>query len=815
MSTDKQLTVWRMTNFFVNRNPPAHGSLVQSIEKTFVYTAVPFALGYIAGSLASWVPLPGIPLPLPSPEATGIDSNYLTHLGFWIRNGIHALHFDIEFDFGLFDMFQGKGFHVPHLYTNIYQQSHDNYAYYKELLESAGYGYTVWLRQLLATAVGAGAGFMGFNRSLKNPIEATPITHKRGIRLLKGNEAVAELKTYFEREARIAKPKGNYAELAKGVMWPLFRFVTHSMIVGAAGTGKSQLLVSMIESAMAMGLKLFLLDPKYEFTKGYYDEKTCAILDPSDSRSWIWDIATDLKNLSDIKKFAAAIIPSKGNDPMWSNAARAVLTGMIVYLRDNIVDEFGNACYTWEDLSDMITLKPSQLVHIMEKCHPEALLMIANISEETGEIETNATSFGIMVNLLAFMGGVRDLSRFWHNKNAKKLSLYRFMTDPDYEVKTIFAKPNDTEAEMNAALFKAALTFTMSLVDSPALSESSVPKIAFYLDEVHSVGKLENEIGQPLISRAFDRGRSKGISMNITCQSLYQLYELYNEKIVDGWKEASSNFYVTGTPLGKTADALAGALGERAIDKTSTSTSTSKDSTSSSTQTQQHMDKIMFSSEFSTELVLTETGIKFYYQGRGLPNVYIVDKPFVTIPDYQPHWLEQKQKRTAVNNDSRVVKLINKEKLAKEKETANKDTHHANNNVSPQSAIDRFVDLKQECADQDNAPPAFNDYGQYADEEIIDTEAIVSKKFVKEYDITPDKEDEDSLEVDMVKDHLVELMTDSHAINAIRQIWELLSSNSNKRVKTTDYKEKVKFEQKKRYGNSYSGIELKREKETQ
>ena len=428
--------------------------------------------------------------------------------------------------------------------------------------------------------------------------------------------------------------------------------------------------------------------------------------------------------------------------------------------------------------------------------------LVAEIDEETGEISTNVTTSGIMINLLSFMGGIRDLSRFWYGNDLKKISLYEYMTNDDYPIKTIFAKPNDTEGEMSNGLLRAALVYCMALIDSPSLSESKVPKIGFYLDEIHSVGKLENEIGQPLISRAFDRGRSKGISMNITCQSLNQLIELYNENTVVGWREASSNFYLTGTSLGKTADTLAGSLGDRAINKTSTGYSSSDSGASSNVQTQTHMDKIMFSSEFSSELVLTETGIKFYYQGRGLPNVYIVDKTFIEIPDHEPHWIEREQKHTAMNLKSRVMDMIDDSMGVKKKKSKTEPVR------------DRFAELDQEYADLDDVPDDFQDNGQFADEPTGETESSLKTKFAQEYDVTPEfDEDEDDLGSDMIKDKVLETMTDSHAINVIKQVWELLAS-TNTRVKTTDYKKKVEFDNKKRYKQSFTGIEQKKEKES-
>ncbi|WP_171986512.1 hypothetical protein, partial [Burkholderia cenocepacia] len=77
------------------------------------------------------------------------------------------------------------------------------------------------------------------------------------------------------------------------------------------------------------------------------------------------------------------------------------------------------------------------------------------------------------------------------------------------------------------------------------------------------------------------------------------------------------------------------------------------------------------------------------------------------------------------------------------------------------SVVERFnaQALEQEYADQDDAPDT-----NMSDEDRVETETTLNKKFQKEYDITPTKEDEDSLEDDILKDKITELLLDSHAI---------------------------------------------------
>ncbi len=99
------------------------------------------------------------------------------------------------------------------------------------------------------------------------------------------------------------------------------------------------------------------------------------------------------------------------------------------------------------------------------------------------------------------------------------------------------------------------------------------------------------------------------------------------------------------------------------------------------------------------------------------------------------------------------------------------------------------------------------------DKPQYDNERTLNLKFSKVYDVTPTHEEqEDSLEGDIVKDKAVELLADSHAINVVRQLLELMLSKKTKTITTNPY-EKAAFENKKRYSNSFTGLELKRDKD--
>lgn len=579
--------------------------------------------------------------PLP-PQTEFINQGYLLHYFYWVKTTIHTA--------------------LPFLYKGSAKAYHDYYL----TLQYYGYAHLLTYRLLFVAGITIGAFVMGFLNKLSNPIKGVVENHVRGMKLLKFEEANEELIENFESEN---KQFGKFTEIAEGVFMSKKRLFTHTIIFGASGSGKSQYLVTAIQDAMKQKLKTFILDPKFEFTRAFYeDDGTKAILDPSDKRSHVILLSDLVSSIGMIKKLAAALIPSKGNDPMWSNAARAVFIGLVLYLKATFKEENGKPNFTWQDLSDVLVIEPEHIITIMRDYYPEALKLVGTLNEETQALESNATTDGIMINLLSFMGGIRDLARFWyvdHKNPQKTISLYRFMTDPNYEIKTIFVKPNDTEGEMSSCVIRIALIYCISLLDSPAIPDSDTPNGVFFLDEFHAPGKLLNELDQPVIDRGVDRGRSKQWAFYLATQNIIQLYKIYTKEDVDSWRETTSTFILTGAPLGETANKVSEFIGEQFIDKLHVSLS----SGSATSNFQEHSKKVLTASELSSILTLSKTHIRYLAILRGLPNVYLLEKPFIKIPKIVDGWVEKPQLEAITNNTNRVKRsLISKAEVAAKQE---------------------------------------------------------------------------------------------------------------------------------------------------
>ncbi|WP_406867948.1 type IV secretory system conjugative DNA transfer family protein [Paraburkholderia fungorum] len=567
---------------------------------------------------------------LPRPPS----SDFIGHMGFWLAEGINKLTFGLAFR------------HQANLYNS-----------YINWLNDQDMSYIIGFREFLASVAGLAAGTYGYLKGYRDiePIPAKVEEHERGAQMLEGEQAEQALAPLLEEEI---ERTGRFVQISENLYYSEFRRRTHTIVVGITGSGKSQALYPHIELAVEMGLKNIILDPKSEFFRALYkDDGTMALFDPTDMRGHQWDFPRDFRNnLSTVRAFCRTVIPPSDKDPLWTSAATEIFTGMIVYLMLKFPTTFGAT-----DISDITYIDVEQLVHILKVAYPDALPLIGQIDKDTGEVTTNQTSFGIDVNLKSFLAGIRDLARHWHNPNSYKFSMFEFMTNPDYPIKTVFIRPNQAEELMVATLNKAMLGYAMSLIDSNFIGESDAPIGNLFLDEFHSVGKLMTPSGDPIIDRVIDRGRSKGWGAYIAVQNLTQLIKRYSKDDIDAWKEATANLIITGLARGRTAVELSDIIGEANIDKLHTSLSKQNDGTSSSENWQEHNKKVVIPAELTAKLGAKKDHVSFMGLFSGTEDVYILKKPYIKIPKINAQWEPLEPRFLAYNPDSRVLKLIREE----------------------------------------------------------------------------------------------------------------------------------------------------------
>ncbi|HAT2098246.1 type IV conjugative transfer system coupling protein TraD [Legionella pneumophila serogroup 1] len=112
--------------------------------------------------------------------------------------------------------------------------------------------------------------------------------------------------------------------------------VQHFLVHGTVGTGKSQLIMKIMDALRERGDRVIIYDKGCSFIPGYYRENLDVILNPFDVRCANWDLWQEAPRDSDFENMAESLIPLHGeSDPFWVNAARTVFASVATIMRQD------------------------------------------------------------------------------------------------------------------------------------------------------------------------------------------------------------------------------------------------------------------------------------------------------------------------------------------------------------------------------------------------------------------------------------------------------------------------------------------------
>ncbi len=175
------------------------------------------------------------------------------------------------------------------------------------------------------------------------------------------------------------------------------RETNHFLLVAGPGSGKTQAILPMICAARKRGDRMLIYDFKGDLTEFFLDDDA-VLLAPWDGRSAHWDIASDVPDLEAASELAAALVPApRGSDnPMWSQGARQIMTGLISALQQR--GPWGVA-----DLARSLARPTTEIAATLRQYHPEAAGFLAAPEQ--------ATAMSYMSNLKSGLAGLYGLAR--------------------------------------------------------------------------------------------------------------------------------------------------------------------------------------------------------------------------------------------------------------------------------------------------------------------------------------------------------------------------------------------------------------------
>ena len=349
---------------------------------------------------------------------------------------------------------------------------------------------------------------------------------------------------------------GSKLNLAPGVPLPSEYEVQGILLVGAPGSGKSQILEWLMAQWLARPVtRLVVLDAgKGDFISRWPDEDYY-LLAPHDDRglpgphgtpqAMAWDIAGDVSGFQDAAELADRVI-ADSREPQWADGARLILQGVIVGLQKTLGRSWG-----WRELHDAVTMSDRNLHDWIETHFPEAKSYIA-LDEEGNANRTSGSyinSFRATVVKLT-----KPLSLAWGDVPAsRRLSLRRWLLSGDQYgmARSIILGRSGQFAAMSAAWIGSVLRLMTSIVQSPVLNESRTRRVIFVLDELRTIAVKGDSI-----KALVEFGRSKGVGLVVGVQTLGQLREAWEADAANNFEEIMRT-KIFGR-VGTTSDARAG-----------------------------------------------------------------------------------------------------------------------------------------------------------------------------------------------------------------------------------------------------------------
>ena len=576
-------------NNYTNITPP-------SLKKTNYTSAI--LGGAITSALVSsavlwlaWHDLPWLPKPV---DPLG------SHMLYWLKGTIN--HFS-----------NGR----------IWASDWEHYQQHLDYLSRSGNPNIIKLRVAVSGIAGIVAGLYAAWK-LSTPQDS--LIHIRGRHFFKGSEAVKQTK----HESKIEiKASGLGIYIHPQIPISIDRETRHVLVMGATGSGKTLVMWHLINQVTDRGDRAIIYDNKGEFTTSI---KKCTLFAPWDERSFAWDVGRDCINKQDAREFAARLIPSNDKDPMWSNASRAILTGLIVSLQSRHGTEWG-----FKELANLIPLSVDAIRDIIEQHNPEALRSVE---------EESKTTQSILINLSAFVAIISDLANAWGDKpKEKRFSLRAWLADKT-NCKVLVLQGSGQNTLLTKAYVNAMISTITAQVTSPSYNDSKTRKIWVFLDELPQLGKIED------LSPLMAVGRSKGIRVVIGTQDISQLKAIYGQDGTNAWASMIGTSIYGRVAGGDTAEWISKRIGEREVERPNEVWSSRNGQPTTSTSYAREMIPLVLPSQLQSELGRQNKSVRMLIDGFS-KGVYQLDYPIDNLHRYRkshvPHIKKQGQHNQAAN----------------------------------------------------------------------------------------------------------------------------------------------------------------------
>lgn len=399
-----------------------------------------------------------------------------------------------------------------------------------------------WVRVLVCVCVALLLSTWAFVRSAR-PVSNT--RHLSGPRLLQGKEALKECqRRALTKKEREADPWHFYIHPALAL--PKKQWSRHAMLVGSPGSGKTQILLPFLQQLFERNAKAFVYDVKGDFTS-YFKGDSVAIVSPFDRRSYVWDIARDVRTPTQAAAFAASVIPeAEGNGKFWSVAAQQLLTGALRSLQNTRGIEWG-----WKDLADAVAQGAAEMLPMLQEHYPKAVPLVAS--------EESQSTASVLATLAGYTRVIDDLAIAWPQRSERSFSITAWAKDSYTGRKRQIIVQAGPDPTLTKAYIAAMVNVCVPTIVGPGLEEDEEGRcLAFVLDELPSLGWID-------MPQLVDKGRSKGVVVVMGLQDTAQMRQVYGPDQTKAIESMVGTKIVCQIQPGETREETARLLGKRKV----------------------------------------------------------------------------------------------------------------------------------------------------------------------------------------------------------------------------------------------------------
>ncbi|MBT5231972.1 MAG: type IV secretion system DNA-binding domain-containing protein, partial [Methylococcales bacterium] len=338
----------------------------------------------------------------------------------------------------------------------------------------------------------------------------------------------------------------------------------------------------------------------------------------------------DITTKGDARDIAAMLI-KESQDPMWSDAARQIFTGVVTYLIATKGQDWG-----FRDLTNIISLEASELEKTIRDYAPESRRVLNSLKDSDSN-----TGQSIMITMDSFMAMLFDMADAWPDFKLARLQGRAFSIrqwlEEDYQgAKVLIVQGSERYKEMRKAFGGAFFTRLIAIISDASFPEAKQRerdyRLYFFFDEFPQMGKVES------IERLISVCRSKGVRALLGFQDINQVYETYSKETADAWFSQLSTKIICNLAPGNTAKWIAETFDKKEFERANQSGSMSEQENGGSVSLswEQKEMSVLYPSQISTDLGASPKGVIALLACSKWQNIYRLHWPITKLAKRRP-----------------------------------------------------------------------------------------------------------------------------------------------------------------------------------